>query len=159
MIKKIKESLIRQYKALCLLLDLLNEEYLFILKRDKDKIGRNELSIQNLLAQIFTERKEFFKLIKAEFKTEKIEEFVKKLNGDKQEIENLINKIMEKEQECKICVQRNADLVVALLDQTKELLDNLTENIKKQLSDQRLYSSTGKVESKEVKPLFFDGRC
>ncbi len=159
MIKRIKENLIRQYKALCLLLELLNEEYLFILKRDRNKIGRNELSIQNLLAQIFAERKEFFKLIKDEFKTEKIDEFIEKLNGDKQEIKSLIDEIMEKEQECKICVQRNADLVIALLDQTKELLNNLTESIKKQLSDQRLYSSTGKVEPKEVKPLFFDGRC
>ncbi len=159
MIDKIKRNLVRQYKALCLLLDLLNEEYLFILKREKDRIGRNEFSIQRLLAQLHDERKELKNLIKLGYGTEDINKFLNSLNGERKEIEDLINKIMEKEQECKVCAQRNADLVIALLDQTKELLDNITQNIKKQISDHRMYSNKGKVETKDVNPIFFDERC
>ncbi len=157
-LKRIKENLTRQYKALCLMLDLLKEEHLFILKRDKEKIGRNELSIQQLLIQVFDEREGFRRLIKENYGTEDLNKFLDKLNGEKEAVEELVVKVMEKEEECRVCAQRNADLAIALLDQTKELINNLTGSIHKQVSDQRLYSQKGMVKADKIKPLFLEGR-
>ena len=120
----IYESLSRQDKALCLLRDLLEEEYTCLLDRDTDAVVSLEFSIQELIRQLAVEKTSVIRglggMRAMEYATALPEDMGVALR------ETLLQ-IDASEQAVARQAARNTNLSLALLDQSSRTLQALTK--------------------------------
>ena len=120
------ESLSRQDKALGLLRELLEEEYGILLSRDTNGVVSLEFSIQELIRQIAVEKSLVIRLLRGK----RVMQYASSLPGDMTEAwEKLFRSVDDGEQAVSRQASRNAQLSLALLDQSTRNLNALTSQI------------------------------
>lgn len=119
----IHESLSRQDKALALLRDLLEEEYRILIGRDTDGVAALEFSIQELIRQIAVEKT----LVIRTLGGVRVSEYAAGLPEERGvALLTLFASVDAGEQEVSRQASRNAQLSLALLDQSTRTLQALT---------------------------------
>lgn len=131
MYQRIEESLNRQDKALRLLKDLLEEEYGILLGRDTKAIASLEFSIQELIRQIAVEKAFVIRSLNGK----RVMEFAHSLPEEQaSHLEALFQSVDGGEQSVSRQASRNAQLSLALLDQSTQTLQALTSQVVPPLS-------------------------
>lgn len=134
----IHESLNRQDRALSLLRELLEEEYGILLSRDTNSVVSLEFSIQELIRQIAVEKSLVIRLLNGQ----RVLEYAKTLPEDQRVVfENLFDSVDRGEQAVSRQASRNAQLSLALLDQSTRNLQALTGQMTPPLTG--VYGRTG----------------
>lgn len=134
----IQESLFRQDKALNLLRDLLEEEYAILLGRDTKKVASLEFSIQELIRQLAVEKSLVIRYLGGK----RVLEFADGLLPEqKARLNELFEAVDDGEQRVSRQASRNAQLSLALLDQSTHTLQALTTQVVPSLSG--VYSRNG----------------
>ena len=119
----IYESLSRQDKALCLLRDLLEEEYHCLLDRDTDGVVSLEFSVQELIRHLAVEKTFVIKRLGGM----RVAEYAGMLPDDLAAILlETLRRIDTSEQGVARQASRNTTLSLALLDQSSRTLQALT---------------------------------
>lgn len=119
----IHESLSRQDKALALLRDLLEEEYRILIGRDTDGVAALEFSVQELIRQIAVEKT----LVIRTLGGVRVSAYAAGLpEGRGVALLTLFASVDAGEQEVSRQASRNAQLSLALLDQSTRTLQALT---------------------------------
>ncbi|MDE5832652.1 MAG: flagellar export chaperone FlgN [Desulfovibrio sp.] len=122
----IQESLFRQDKALHLLRDLLEEEYEILLGRDTGAVASLEFSIQELIRQIAVEKS----LVIRSLSGKRVLEYAETLPEDQASVlRQLFQSVDAGEQGVSRQASRNAQLSLALLDQSTHNLKALTSQV------------------------------
>lgn len=154
MYQRIQESLNRQDKALSLLKDLLEEEYSILLGRDTNAIASLEFSIQELIRQIAVEKA----LVIRSLNGKRVMEFSQTLPEEQgRALEALFQSIDDSEQAVSRQASRNAQLSLALLDQSTHTLQALTSQVVPPLSG--VYGRTGDMRhQKHPQAALISGR-
>lgn len=123
MYRTIYESLSRQVKALDLLRDLLEEEYRLLLARKTDDIAALEFSIHELIRQTAAEKN----LVGRGLQGGRVMDYAAMLPEEQaQPLKELFQNIDSGEQSVSRQASRNAQLSLALLDQSTRTLNALT---------------------------------
>ncbi len=126
MYQRIYESLSRQERALALLRDLLQEEYEILLGRDTNTVVALEFSIQELIRQLAVEKA----LVIRSLAGKRVLEYAETLAEEEGDaIKVLFTLIDEGEQAVSRQASRNAQLSLALLDQSTHTLKALTSQV------------------------------
>lgn len=126
MYQKISQSLFRQSKALLLLGDLLEEEYGLLLGRDTRSVANLEFSIQELIRQLAVEKTFVIRLLEHR----PVREYAASLNEeDRDNLMQLFEEVDRSEQIASRHASRNAQLSLALLDQSTHHLRVLTSQV------------------------------
>lgn len=122
----IYESLNRQDKALALLRELLEEEYGILLGRDTNAVASLEFSIQELIRQVAVEKSLVIRMLKGE----RVMEYARSLpEEENKKFEQLFGSVDRAEQAVSRQASRNAQLSLALLDQSTRNLQALTSQV------------------------------
>lgn len=122
----ITESLNRQDKALALLRELLEEEYTILLGRDTNAIASLEFSIQELIRQLAVEKS----LVIRQLDGKRVLEYAKSLPEEESAtLAALFQSVDDSEQTVSRQASRNAQLSLALLDQSTRTLHGLTSQV------------------------------
>lgn len=122
----VQESLFRQDKALHLLRDLLEEEYEILLGRDTSAVASLEFSIQELIRQIAVEKT----LVIRSLAGQRVLEYAETLPEDQATVlRQLFQSVDAGEQGVSKQASRNAQLSLALLDQSAYTLKALTNQV------------------------------
>lgn len=138
----IYESLIRQDKALGLLRELLEEEYGILLSRDTNGVISLEFSIQELIRQIAVEKA----LVIRSLNGERVLDYAHSLPGEDSVLfEQLFRSVDAGEQAVSRQASRNAQLSLALLDQSTRNLQALTNQFVPPLSETGVYGRSGDI--------------
>ncbi|MGE9984577.1 flagellar protein FlgN [Desulfovibrio sp. SGI.169] len=119
----IQESLSRQDKALALLRDLLEEEYRILLSRDTDGVVAQEFSIQELIRQLAVEKAVVIRALNGVRVAEYARSLPEARGGALLELFHAVDAY---EQQVSRQASRNAQLSLALLDQSSRTLQALT---------------------------------
>ena len=119
----IHESLSRQDKALALLHELLEEEYGILMSRNTDGVAALEFSIQELIRQIAVEKT----LVIRTLAGVRVSDYAAGLpEGEGAALLTLFASVDDGEQQVSRQASRNAQLSLALLDQSTRTLQALT---------------------------------
>lgn len=120
-------SLDRQAKGLELLNQLLDEEFSLLMERKTEEIMTLEFSIHSLLRQLAGEKL----FVQQRLSGGKLLDYAELLPDPEQHktIQNLWQNIDTLEQNCSRQASLNAELSLALLDQSKSLLSHLHKNV------------------------------
>ncbi len=119
----IYESLSRQNKALCLLRDLLEEEYNCLLGRETDAVVSLEFSIQELIRQLAVEKTSVIKQLGGMRAMEYASVLPDAMGAA---LRDILQGIDVSEQSVSRQASRNTNLSLALLDQSSRTLQALT---------------------------------
>lgn len=154
MFQRIKESLNRQDKALNLLRTLLQEEYELLLSRDTRTVASLEFSIQELIRQLAVEKS----LVMRSLGGKRVMEFSQTLaEEDSAKIRELFQSVDDSEQAVSKQASRNAQLSLALLDQSTSTLQALTSQVVPPLTG--VYSRNGDLRRQtHPQAALFSGR-
>lgn len=126
MFQIIQESLCRQDKALFLLRDLLEEEYEVLLGRDTSAVVSLEFSIQELIRQIAQEKSFVIRTLDGH----KVMEYAETLSPEQGAVlRQLFQSVDNGEQGVSRQASRNAQLSLALLDQSTNTLKVLKSQV------------------------------
>ncbi|MDR2161330.1 MAG: flagellar protein FlgN [Desulfovibrio sp.] len=126
MFAHIHGNLHRQFKALELLLSLLEEEFGLLRARDTEAVTCLEFSIHELLRQILRERMDLKKILQETT----LGEYAGLLPEEEgAAVNRLYARIDDLEQQTSRLASRNAELSLALLDQSQSLLSFLHSQI------------------------------
>ena len=149
----IRGNLNRQFKALELLRSLLLEEFDLLRTRDTDAVTNLEFSIHELLRQIAVERID----LKKTMQDTKLTEYADMLPEDEgTEIRRLYSLIDALEQHCSKQASQNAELSLALLDQSQSLLTFLHEQISPRQDN--IYAANGRYREARPSAALITGR-
>ena len=151
MYSRITANLTRQGRGMDLLLDLLGEEFSHLKHRDPDSATRLEFSIHELIRQLTVERLELRGFV------QEISPGAKRLNdlGASLDPETadafkvLLADLDAKEQACAIQAEKNGEMALAMLDQSRSLLEFMTQQIQPKADP--VYSAKGRY-GRTVKP-------
>lgn len=122
----VRESLYRQERGLNLLRDLLEEEYEVLLGRDTNTVASLEFSIQELIRQLAVEKS----LVIRTLAGKRVMEYAEDLEQEKKEnLQQLFRLVDAGEQGVARQASRNAQLSLALLDQSTNTLKGLTSQV------------------------------
>lgn len=122
MYDQIHGNLVRQAKGLEVLDLLLEEEFAHLCERDADAVSAVEFSIHELMRQLACERVD----LKAAMQRTRLSEYADMLPDEQAgEVRALMARIDAQEQHCARQASLNAELALALLDQSQGLLDFL----------------------------------
>ena len=122
MYDSIHGNLVRQARAMALLLTLLEEEFSLRQARDSEAVMGLELSIHELMRQLAAERCE----VRAMLDGGRVLDYAALLpEGQGDALRTVMAELDATEQRCARQASFNADLTLALLDQSQELLDYL----------------------------------
>lgn len=139
MYQRIHESLFRQDIALALLRDLLQEEYELLLGRDTKAVAPLEFSIQELIRQLAVEKS----LVIRSLGGKRVMEYAETLSEEQaSDLRNLFQNVDDGEQAVSRQASRNAQLSLALLDQSTYTLKALTNQV---VPPQSCYSRNGDI--------------
>lgn len=153
MYERIQGNLTRQFKGLELLKSLLEEEFDFLVERDTDAVSNLEFSIHELLRQIVVERMD----LKSAMQETKLLEYADMLPEEEgEEIRKTYHLIDALEQHCSRQASRNAELSLALLDQSQSLLVFLHEQISPR--QENVYSAKGRYREERPNAALITGR-
>lgn len=122
----LRETLIRQDKALDLMYELLKEEFSYLKDRNTDAVMSIEFSIHELLRQLAVEKEGIIRFLGGG----RLRDYAQMLPEEDQLFTLRIwTSIDKKEQACAKQSSRNTQLSLGLLDQSKGLLNYLHERI------------------------------
>lgn len=122
MYDQIHGNLVRQTKGLDVLALLLEEEFAHLCGRDADAVTATEFAIHELMRQLACERMD----LKSAMQRTRLAEYADMLPEEQgSEIRAVLERIDGQEQHCARQASLNAELALALLDQSQELLDHL----------------------------------
>ncbi len=153
MFTQIHGNLVRQWKGLELLESLLEEEFGLLCARDTDAISSLEFSIHELLRQLAVERMD----VKNTMQGTKALEYADLLPQEQGEaIRTLLSATDKSEQHCARMASHNAELSLALLDQSHALLTHLHEAVTPK--QQTTYGSKGQFKEHRLGASLFSGR-
>ncbi len=153
MISITTSNLFRQFKALELLGELLEEEYLLLQKRDTDAISQLEFSIHELLRQIAVERV----TLKETMQGTTLLEYASIIpEEDGKEVRRLFYLIDSLEQRSAKQAARNTELSLALLDQGQALLDFLYDQLSPKVT--QVYGARGRMCEPRPEAALLSGR-
>lgn len=123
----IQDSLSRQHKGLGLLGELLNEEFDLLRARNTVEVMTLEMSIHELVRQLAAEKG----LVKRQLGDCRVRDYASMLVEDEQRdaLNHLLFEVDDMEQICSRRAAQNAELSLALLDQSKSLLSFLHKSV------------------------------
>ncbi len=150
----IHANLTRQFKGLELLLSLLDEEFELLCARDTDAVASLEFSIHELLRQIAVERM----AIKGTMQGTRLLEYAGLLpdEDEAREITRLYHLIDSLEQRSSRQASRNAELSLALLDQSQSLLSFLHKQLTPKQT--QCYGRGGRLSDSRPGAALYSGR-
>ncbi len=154
MYARIQSNMHRQYKALEVLEMLLSEEFDALRARDTDTVTNLEFSIHELLRQIAVERMD----LKNSMQGTTVLEYAGIISDEdnSQEIKRLYALIDGLEQRCSRQASHNAELSLALMDQSQAMLVFLHNQIAPPVSN--TYGSRGRVKQERPSAALYSGR-
>ena len=156
MLRRIQENLFRQNRALEVLQHLLEEEFSLLKDRRPEAVSSLEFSMQELLRQLVSEREDLSGLLGGG----PLLRYVEYIRADHPEeaefITALLDAIDTKEQSNAKQAQRNTELVLALMDQSKSMLDYLYKQVVPQKKDG--YSARGEYKEAKTGAHLIKGR-
>jgi len=132
MIRYIEENLVRQNKALMLLLILLGEEFTRLMSLKPQSVSQIELSIQELMRQVAAERLSLARMVTAmKPGAQRLADLNPMLEAEVAEnLSGLVTMMDDTEQKCAVQASKNNELAMALFDQSKGLLNFMHNQIK-----------------------------
>lgn len=153
MYERIHGNLVRQAKGMALLGQLLEEEFSLLQVRDSDSVMGLELAIHELMRQLAAERLE----VRALLDGGKVLDYAALLSGDEEaSLRELMRALDVTEQRCARQASFNAELSLALLDQSQELLDYLHRRLVP--PKPTAYGRRGKVAPQRSEAAIIHGR-
>lgn len=151
--EQIRGNLVRQMKAMELLVVLLEEEFALLRNHDTEGVVALEFSIHELLRQIAGERSE----IKAVMQGTKVAEYAGLLEPEKGiELVEILKAIDSAEQKSARQASHNTRLSLALLDQSQELLDFLQDQVTPENTS--VYGRGGRYQTHRPQAAIISGR-
>ena len=158
MFQKIRLSLDRQKKAYKLLLFMLREEFNLMQGKDPRLISKLEFSIQELLQQLVKEREDLKSIVQdlggpGSRLMQVMQEFPEEI---KDEFNNYLERIDDLEQQCAKQADVNSEIALALVDQSRSLLDYMQKQLRPK--KQSTYTAKGKMYKSQSKPSMLQGR-
>ncbi|MES9994955.1 flagellar export chaperone FlgN [Desulfovibrio aminophilus] len=154
---RIQENLSRQQRALVLLAELLDEEFSYLKSGKPQDVSRIEISIQELLRQLAMERvslrSQVQSIVPGAKRVREILDSVPVEEGDA--LRDLLLKLDGLEQLCARQAAKNQNLVLALFDQSRKLLNFLQEKIQPKGT---AYSAKGRMARASNAPTLVSGR-
>lgn len=126
MYQRIHDTLHRQQQGLRLLCELLEEEYGFLLRRDIDAVVALEFSVHELVRQLAQEKALIIRLLDGG-KVMVYAELLPAEQGDA--LRALYNNIDDAEQSASRQASTNAELSLALLDQSQRTMQELHKQL------------------------------
>lgn len=158
MIQAIRENLNRQNKATALLHTLLQEEFAYLRKGDPQPVSGLEMSIQELMRQIASERFALKGLVAEAAGGEmKLMDFAGSLEGgERADVAEILALIDESEQECAKQADKNYHLALALHDQSRSMLSFIQEKVTPRHGD--TYARNGRYSSARSGAALVTGR-
>ena len=149
----IRANLDRQGKGLVLLHSLLDEEFSLLMARKTSEIMTLELSIHELVRQLADEKHQVKRLLGEGF----VRDYAAMLPEDRQsELLALWDAVDREEQRCSRQASQNAELSLALLDQSKEMLTFLHKRIQPQTPS--TYARNGAYFNRRPEAALISGR-
>lgn len=153
MFEIIRNNLDRQSRGLELLASLLDEEFSLLMEQKTADIMALELSIHELIRQLATEKQQ----VRTFLGGGKVHDYAAMLMEDQQaELLSLWNFIDAGEQHCARRASQNAELSLALLDQSKSMLNFLHKQVQPQSST--TYAKTGMYRQHHPQASLISGR-
>ena len=146
-------SLFRQYEAFKLLHDLLREEHSqMVEKDDSEELAKHELSIQELLRQLAREKEEVHFCVGSHgFPENRVSDILHLFSEEEREkISWLLDELNRLEQNCNKQAEINADIAMALVEQSNSLLEYFNK---------QLWPDQGDVYSKNAKWQHFNSNA
>jgi hypothetical protein len=130
-LKSIDDNLNRQHKGLRRLLSLLREEYQGLTRTGETELAANQLAIQELMRQLAQEREALAELLPRDIpEGGRLEAYLLRLPRSKQEsLRTLVADIERQEKLCSEQANRNADLSMALVAQSRQLIEYMQEQV------------------------------
>jgi flagellar biosynthesis/type III secretory pathway chaperone len=157
-LQHIESNLRRQLEALKVLRFLLEEEFEHLSASGSGRLAENQLAIQELMRQIVFEREDMVRLVRrVKPKHRRLTQILPLVRGDQKGVlQDWIKRIDEQEKICSKQAEHNADLAMALVEQSQALLDFMQEQVKPQTSN--TYSRKGGWQHAEDRPSLIQGR-
>lgn len=158
MLRAIKENLSRQAKGTGLLHSLLEEEFSLLRDSKSHLVSEIELSIQELMRQLMSERMGLKKMIgRMDPAATRLAHLHPLVPGpERDELQKLLRSVDAMEQRCAIQAEQNRQLVLALYDQSKSMLGFLHQQIMPK--NQNTYSARGRMYAPPPMPTLVRGR-
>ena len=151
--KQIHGILYRQYKALELLNELMQEEFALLQERRSSEVSVLEFSVHELLRQMAGERLDLRSLLNG-VKVFDYAALIPAEEGD--ELRELLKKIDALEQLTARQATLNTELSLALLDQSQSMLSFLHDSIVPK--NNLLYGMKGQMKENRSEAVLFRGR-
>ena len=146
-------NLDRQAKALTLLGTLLDEEFSLLLQHDTEAVMALEFSIHELLRQLAVEKESVIHRLGGG----KVLDYAAMLPDEQGEIlRSLWSNIDRDEQSCAKQAARNTELSLALMDQSKKMLDYLHKRVLPPQHD--TYGRKGRYTQSRPEAALISGR-
>ncbi len=141
MYQRIHDALYRQKQAIALLVDLLEEEYDLLRQRDTQAVVALEFAIQELVRQLAKEKVEVIAMLDGG----KVRHYVELLPAEQGQLLMEYYKAIDNgEQQSARKASRNAQLSLALLDQSQRIMNELHSQIVPQ--DSSTYGRRGALK-------------
>ncbi|MDO9632195.1 MAG: flagellar export chaperone FlgN [Humidesulfovibrio sp.] len=159
MLQLIQANLSRQVRALELLSSLLEEEFAALMDRRPQDVSVLEISVQNLMRQLVTERMQLRRFISAGYPgLVRLRDVLAKLSAEATtQISADLLDLDKVEQLCAMQADKNRQLALALFDQSMEVLTHLHKAIQPNRSD--VYGKRGRfAKPAQGQASFFSGR-
>ncbi|WP_419787605.1 flagellar export chaperone FlgN [Pseudodesulfovibrio sp.] len=154
----VEENLVRQNKALLLLLTLLEEEFSRLQKGEPQRVAQIELSIQELMRQIASERLSLRRHVdKVVPGAQMVAHTFAAISGEERTtLEKLLAMMDESEQRCARQASKNGTMAKALFDQSNKLLTFMHNQIKPKNTN--AYAASGKFAQARSDARLLNGR-
>ncbi|MFW6415542.1 MAG: flagellar export chaperone FlgN [Thermodesulfobacteriota bacterium] len=152
-LQRISNSLLRQHQGLLLLYELLCEEHSqMVEKDDSGELATHELSIQELLRQLLKEREEVHFCISTLGAPENQVSDILHLFPEKEQerVSRTLEELNKLEAKCNKQAEINADIAMALVEQSNSLL---------QFFNKQLWPEQGDVYCKDAKWQHFNSNA
>ena len=158
MIQRIIDALHRQAKALTLLSELLAEEFTHLRGSDPQAVSGLELSIQKLIQQMFKERSQLKVMVEAiGGEGARLQQLAATMPPEQGvAVAEALAEIDGLEQHCARLSTRNAELAMALHEQSRDLIDFMQRQINPAAADS--YTARGRHPRTRPQAALLQGR-
>ncbi|MFH1914257.1 MAG: flagellar export chaperone FlgN [Pseudomonadota bacterium] len=158
MIRLIEENLVRQNKAMMLLLVLLEEEFSRLNQGQPQRVSQIELSIQELMRQVAGERRSLKAMVGSLVPgAQRVRELFATLDEETGEsFRQMLEMLDETEQKCAVQASKNNEMAMALFEQSSKLLAFMHNEIKPKNSG--AYAPSGRLARAPSSARLLTGR-